>query len=362
MLPDVGEGPRDHRGDPRQDRPPEQRRRQHATQSLRQIPERPEIRDARLGQRLRIPRFGPLQHVEGQGVVGDAAGHRPRVREVLGRAERISRHPPERRLQREDPAERRRHAHRPAAVGTERERHRAVGDRDGRPRTGTARRLRNIPGIARHAVQRRVRRGLPAEFRRRRLADHDGPGVQQALDRRRRLRRHRLGVEFRPALGLQSLGQEQILDADRHAMEDTPEAARARLGLQLRRARQRLAGKDGAVGIHLRVRFLDGIEGGLRQLHRRHRAPPHQLRHLDRRQRRVVTQFHCLPQPRSSAKPCGPTMPRTHGRPSSARPPTSRSHPRARHPAPPPRQNRRAHPRDAGASRSPGPRPARSVP
>ena len=108
---------------------------------------------------------------------------------------RPGRHASETGFDPEGTGETRRDADRTAAIGAERQRTEARGE-CGRGAAGRpARRLVQVPWIARDTGKRRIRRPLPAEFRRRGLADQDRPRFpaaalrparRHATDRRRR--------------------------------------------------------------------------------------------------------------------------------------------------------------------------------
>ena len=150
---------------------------------------------ARQARRGRSPAAGPQRdqsresgaadHVHQQRRVRRVPGHRAHVRERAEGARRIQRHPPVRRLQREDPAEGRRDADAAAAVRAERQRPRA--ERHGRraAAAGAARGARRVVRIAGHAGLRRVRDALPAELGGRRLAEEHRAVLAQPGHRRR---------------------------------------------------------------------------------------------------------------------------------------------------------------------------------
>src|SRR5205823_14968891 len=92
----------------------------------------------------------------------------------------------------------------------------------GRRRSGAAAagRAREVPRIAGYPGQRAVSQGLPAEFRRRRLADYYSAGLAQPGRRRRILRPVLIRLdEARAAARREAAHQDQILDRDRNAVE-----------------------------------------------------------------------------------------------------------------------------------------------
>ena len=92
-------------------------------------------------------------------------------------------------FQADEPAAGRRDADRPAAVVGARARHDARGDRGRRPARGSAGRAPQIPRVARRPPRLRLGDALGAELGGVGLAEDDQPGVDPALDDRRRARR-----------------------------------------------------------------------------------------------------------------------------------------------------------------------------
>ena len=174
---------------------------------------------ARPGRPVAPVRTG--QHVEQQRAVRDRPGHRADVRERAERARREERHPPVRRLDAEDPGERRRDADRAAAVGAERERAHAGGHRRRGAAAGAARRscegshgLRVTPVSGLSVTPFQPNSGvvvLPTSTapcsRSRATAGASSSHGCVRVDRVRAAQR-------RPAAG-----EQDVLDGDRHAVE-----------------------------------------------------------------------------------------------------------------------------------------------
>ena len=96
----------------------------------------------------------------------------------------------------------------------------------------TAGRMLQVPRIARGALQGRIGQGLPAELRRRRLANEDEPGSLEAVDDGCVLDGCRLVRGVRAVARRPALYRRRVLDGCRHAVE-------RRKGLTLKPARLR---------------------------------------------------------------------------------------------------------------------------
>jgi uncharacterized membrane protein YfcA len=148
-------------------------------------------------------------------------------------------------------------AHRARSVGPQCQRTEARGDRRRAAAARAARRALEIPRIARDAEGRAVGQALDAEFRRRRLADHDGARRAQALhqhvvgggcsivleDRRAVPRRHAPDVD-------------KVFYADRHAVQRPKLVASA----------HGLLGRLGVASRFLRHHHAKAVEPGLGML------------------------------------------------------------------------------------------------
>ncbi len=92
---------------------------------------------------------------------------------------RVHRHPPEGRLEADEPAEAGRNADRAGAVGAERQRPQAGRDGGGSAARRSAGRASEVPGIARLAEERIVGRAAPGELRQIGPAHEDRAGRPQ---------------------------------------------------------------------------------------------------------------------------------------------------------------------------------------
>ena len=187
-------------------------------------------------------------------------------------ARRIGRHTAIGRLDPDNAGESRRDADRAAAVGADMQRAHAERRRRRRAAARSARRLRQIPGIAGDARARAVGHALPAEFRRRRFAQQHGAVLEKP--------RHAWGVFLPGLIGRDgeraaqrrpALRQDEILDRARHAVDQSARFAAhpARL-----RSPRRLDGArliDEAECIYGGVVLLDALERGAHGLDRRQR-------------------------------------------------------------------------------------------
>src|SRR6185312_4233293 len=197
--------------------------------------------------------------------------HRPDVRERALRRRREQRHAALRRLQPEQAGEGARDADRARAVGADREA--AHADRFGRHAAArrAARGAAELPRIVGGAEQPRIGDALPAIFRRGRLAEQHGARLAQAL-RHRRVDGPRAVLVGREAAHARrlALGQHQVLDGDRHAVEIAePLAALLPALLRGPRGTQRAVGIEMLEGVELGIEGLDAGDRRLRRLDRR---------------------------------------------------------------------------------------------
>ena len=243
-------------------------------------------------QRCPVACVGPLEDVHHQRRVGDAHRVRPEVGDGAERRQRVRRHPPEARLEPDVAAEGGRDAHRPGAVGADAERSEAGRHRRRGAARRPTRRLRRIPRVARDAGQIGVGLPLAAELGRRRLAEQDGAGLAQAGRRRRVDVPRLLGVDRVAAAARRpALGEDEVLDRRRHAVERPDGLAALPADLARRGVRQRLVGGDVAERVERRVQRLDAVEDGLRR--------PRPARPTRRRRRRAA-RWPCAGSGRSS--------------------------------------------------------------
>ena len=161
--------------------------------------------------------------VEHQSRIGHRAGHRANMGQRSEGARRIGGHAPEALLEAENTREAGGNADRAAAVGAEMQRPHAAGSGHRSTSAGPARRQGRVPGIAGYSGERGIRDALPAELRRRRLAQQDGAFLAQARDGRARHHASAVRIDgLRAAQRRPALGQQQILDPGRHAIDAGP--------------------------------------------------------------------------------------------------------------------------------------------
>jgi hypothetical protein len=186
----------------------------------------------RLRARVGVRGIEADDHVEARGDLGDGPRHGPDVgrgREEIGLVD--VRDTSQRGLEPDDAAARGGDADGAPAVGAEGQRSLAGGDR----RRGAARRATRgagaIPRVPRGAEERAVGQGLVAELGRGGLADEDGAGGPQAADGHRVLGRYLVGEDQRAHRGPDALGEQQILDRKRDAVQraDIPACHQRRL-------------------------------------------------------------------------------------------------------------------------------------
>ena len=140
-------------------------------------------------------------------------------------------HDAERRLQPDQSRARRRPAHRARAVSAQRQGAEARGHGRCTAAARAARRALEVPRIARDAERRAIGQALHAELRRGRLGEDDRARVAQALHEDVVRGGRRIALEDRRAVPRRhALHVDQVLDADRHAMQ-RPERIAAHDGL-----------------------------------------------------------------------------------------------------------------------------------
>ena len=260
---ELGEAPRralDDRGDLRIDGGVSEVRRVADAPAAHAFVEPVAIVTAVVRQREPVARVGPRDHGQQQRGVADRAGHRPQMRDGAERRDRPRRHAPERRLQAEQAGEGARNPDRSAAVGADRQRTHAGGDRRGAAARRSARRLRRVPRVARDAGQRAVGHALPAELRRRVLAEQHRPALAQPRHRRRIVSPRTCRIDrLRAAQRRPALREQQILDRHRHAVEQAVRRAPhpRRFGLLCHRQR---IGRDVAERVEQWIERLDSLQ------------------------------------------------------------------------------------------------------
>ena len=174
---------------------------------------RPRRRDAdarRPGHRCRRARASrdagrrrrPPGHHRGHGGrVGDGAGeHRRAVEAAHRRDDADGAHPPDGRLEPDDPVQRRRHPARAGGVGAEGERHQPERHGHGRAGARSARHERRVEHVRRRAVRRAGADQAGGELVEVGLADDDRARRRAAGRRRRRRRRARTPRPGTPAV------------------------------------------------------------------------------------------------------------------------------------------------------------------
>jgi hypothetical protein len=100
----------------------------------------------------------------------------------------------------------------------------------------------------------------------RRLADEDGAGFAQPADRHRVLGRHLVGEDHRAHRRPEPLGEQQILDRERHTVERADRSARHQRRLGPAGAFPGLVRGHRDEGVHDRLERLDPPENGVDDL------------------------------------------------------------------------------------------------
>ncbi len=155
--------------------------------------------------------------------------------------------------------------------------------------SAAARRMREVPRISRDPGQRRITERLPAVFRRRRLAEKDGAVLAQPGDRRRILVPRLIALgQPRAAQGRPALGQHDVLDRRRHAVDETAWLPLRPARLRLARRRERPLDIDEDESIELGLQAFEPRERRIGRLDRRERLA---AIGLDQRIRRHETEF-----------------------------------------------------------------------
>ena len=135
------------------------------------------------------------------------------------------------------------------------------------PGGGAAGRARRVVRVARLA------RREDGELRRHRLADDDRARLAQAVHHRRVLARPAPLVEDRAVLGRQVARVDDVLQADRHAVQGAERAAGAAIAVGGLRLVHDIGRVEMLEGLHLGLALGDAREARLGDLHRLHRAP-----------------------------------------------------------------------------------------
>ena len=192
------------------------------------------------------------QRVQQQSVVLDGAGEWADVVQGPGQGEHaVLAHATEGRFHADGTAEGGGDADRAAGVGSQR----AVDEvrRDGRPRAsaGAAGDPGGIVGVPRGSETRAVARWTVGELVGVRLAQNDGAGVAQPEHDRCVVIGEVILEESRSHRGTRSLGEDQILQAQRHAVQRPPVGAARDLRFGLRRLLERPLARDGYEGVGL---------------------------------------------------------------------------------------------------------------
>ena len=221
---------------------------------------------------------------------------------------RPHRHATRLRFEANEPGERRRNAQGTSTVGSERQRRDAGCDGSRRARARSARRLRQIPGVARDPRQRQVPHGLAAELARCGLADHDGAGAPHAFDRRRVGGRSRVRHDARARAERRVLKSDQVLDGDWQAVQRAERIPAHHRGLGGASFGKRGLGAQMREGVQARLRGLRLVERAADEVHRRH------LPGRDEAGRARSRSWH-----RSGSTSCAPLPHRTFSRRGSRR-------------------------------------------
>ena len=145
-----------------------------------------------------------------------------------------------------------------------------------------------VPGVTGDAGQRAVAEPLPAELRRRRLAEHDAAGLLETPHGRWIHVGHARLEDERPGHGPDVLRVVQVLDRERDAVERAARRALHEGLLGLARRRQGLVGRERAERVDHRVEPLDAIEHRARQLDGRELLRADQSGQLGRGREREV--------------------------------------------------------------------------
>ena len=226
----------------------------------------------RRGRAAGIERVVAGDHLQHQRVVGDGAGHRPDMVEREGeREDAAPRHQAVGRLQADDAAAARRIAHAAAGVAAQRHREQA-GRRRPSPSPTTSRRdddrcstdCAPAATAGRSSARRwrtRASRACPARWRRRRAAS-----ATQTASAVATLSLQDLGMAGRRQAG----DIDDVLDADRHAVQRPAQAARRRSRLRRPWPPAIAASPSSRMkALSLRIERGDALEQRLHQLDRR---------------------------------------------------------------------------------------------
>ena len=141
------------------------------------------------------------------------------------REDAAARHQAVGRLQPDDAAAARGIAHAAAGVGAERQREQAGGHARARAGRRAAGMMVGVPRVARRRPRQVEARPADGEFVRRQLAEHDRAGAAQLRARRPRRRGDVVHQDLRMAGRRQAGDVDDVLDADRHAVQRPAQAA-----------------------------------------------------------------------------------------------------------------------------------------
>ena len=194
-------------------------------------------------------------------VIGPACDIVPNVRK------RINRHATIGRLQSEDAGERGRHADRAAAVGAQMQTRPCQARQRPPHRRSTRPGLAHVPRIARDTEQRQVRDALPADLRRRRLAEQHRARLAQTRHAGASSVRRRRWRQLRRAPRRPAFREHQFLNAGQHAVDGAQRRAAHPPRFRCARGFERAVLVDQAKGVHGAVE--------------RHDAPQRRTRRLD---------------------------------------------------------------------------------
>jgi len=186
-----------------------------------------------------------------------------------GVARGVGRHRAQRWLQPDQPAARSRTAHRARTVGAERQRPQPGRHGGSTTAARAARRAFEIPRIASDAERRPVGQSLDTEFRCRRLADDDRAGSAQAADQHIVAGGDIVLEDRRAVARMDARDIDQVLDADRHAVQRSELGAFGHRLLGDPGVSPRLVCHHHAKAIELGLRALDRLQDGFHIIDRR---------------------------------------------------------------------------------------------
>ena len=224
---------------------------------------------------LRRVDLARIRHGDGRHqvrAVADGAGDRPDVAEQPGAARRVERHERVRGLEAERAAEGRRHPDRAAAVAADVERRHPGDGRDRGTAGRAAGRARRVPRVAGVAGERAVAQALPAQLRRRGLAQQRRARLEQPRHDGGVLRVGLVARGERPLARRPAGDQREVLDRGGDPVERAPLLARRPPALARAGRVQRPIRVDEHEGVQRRVERGDRVQVRLRHLDRGGRA------------------------------------------------------------------------------------------